>query len=246
MPTVASGFFEGTTAAAGDLRLGVKFDEFSNMVRELQASLRGGASLQRVIEFEVSRILQAAITRTGKADQKKIEVRVKNRATFVINGKRWATRDWKTGQSWHVPNDVWAEIEAKRARSLTRKLNKIGLSKKSWWLVAQKLHMDIEAPAYVKNAHATTFDSSQNVDATKEATNGNFGIAIENRMPILRFVPPGGTQALFSAVTGRTRFFENNVAHGVFTDMDAIMKKYPGIATNAAAMHKDDEIPEFD
>lgn len=232
MPTVASGFREGLTAGKGDVRLGIKFDEFSAMLRELKAKLGDSMTMRKLVDHEVGRVLERAIELTGKADEKKIQKRVKNRAVFMIGGKRWSTRDWKTGQSWHVPDAIWSEIEAKRGRSLTRKLAKIGLSKKSWFMVAVKAGIPLDkVPDYVANAHTTIVDTSGNASVMRSGDGGNYTIGIENKMPILQWSPVNGTQALFSAIVGRVKFYENNIARGVFSEMAKIAEKYPGLKT---------------
>ena len=212
-----------------DFGLEVKFDEFSAFCRNLAEKLGDATTLQTVIDYEVAKILEKTISLTGKADRNKIQSRVKNRTSFMIGDKRWVTRDWKTGQGWRLPDAVWMAVEAKRARSLVRKLNKIGLSKNSWWLLAQKAGFIIEVPAYVASARAQFQDVTTNVSVIRQTLDGNYGIQIENRMPILRFDPVGGTQALFAAVAGRINFFKKNVQHGVFKDIESIAQKYPGL-----------------
>lgn len=207
----------------------MKFDEFSSFCRGLNEKLGETSTLQTVIDYEVGKILEKTISLTGKADRMKIQVRVKNRSSFMIGDKRWLTRDWKTGQAWRLPDAIWVAVEAKRARSLARKLNKIGLSKNSWWLLAQKAGFIIEVPAYVASAHAQFQDTSIDVSVIRQKLEGNYGIEIDNRMPILRFDPVGGTQALFGAIAGRINFFKKNIQHGVFQDIASIAQKYPGL-----------------
>ncbi len=211
-----------------DLKLEVKIGQFSDFCRDLQAALGGSRTMQQVIDHEVARILEKAVRLTDKADRGKIETRVKNRASFKIGDTKWVTN--YRGKAQHVPDRVWFLIEAKRQRSLVRKLKKIGLSKQSWYLLAQRAGFKINVPSYVKNAYARfKGDNGANIGVQRYPQNGNYGIAIQNKMPILRFSPPGGYAALFSAIAGRNSFFRRNIKEGVFNDMKKVAAKYPGL-----------------
>lgn len=228
-----------------DIGLEIKFDEFSAFCRNLADKLGDYVTLQNVIDFEVAKILEKTISLTGKADASKIKSRVAQRAVFTIGDRKWYTREpEKGGKGWHVPDSVWTLIEAKRARELTRKLAKIGLSKNSWWLLAQKAGFIIEVPAFVSSAHTTFQSIEPDVSVLRQMQTGKYGIEIENQMPILRFDPVNGTQALYAAIAGRLNFFKQNLEHGVFRDIHSIAAKYPGLLAEENELG--DEAPNID
>lgn len=229
------------TGTRGDAGLSVQFEQFSLMCREIEAALDNTATQRQVIDNEVARVLEKTIANTGKASEEKIVSRVLNRAVFTVNGKKVYVANIDTGKGWHVSDAVWGQVIDQQKQSLARKLAKIGLSKNSWYLIAQAAGFEISAPSYVKNARTTTTNQAADVSIARDEQTGAYSIEISNSMPVLRSPYVNGAQALFSAVVGRQKFFENNVAKGVFDSIDAIAQKYPGIQTNAVDWQKIEE-----
>ncbi len=215
--------------AAGDKNLVLKTQEFSGFLKQLRATLGDRTTMPKVVDSEVSKVLERAVALTGKADRKKIEQRVEARAVFNVDGQKWRTRDWKTGKAWHVPAAVWAKIQGFRKQSLARRLAAIGLSKQSFYLLAKLLGYEISAPAFVKAATAKGGDTARDVSVKREVSNEKYGLTISNAMPILRYDPPAGKQAFFSALAGRIGFYKKNLALGVFNSIARTAAKYKGV-----------------
>lgn len=214
---------------AEDKNLVLKTQEFSGFLKQLRATLGDKTTMQKVVDSEVSKVLEKAVALTGKADRSKIEKRVEARAVFNIEGKKYVTRNWKTGQPWRVPNAVWSQIQSLRKQSLTRRLAAIGLSKQSFYLLAKRLGYEIAAPGFVKAAKAKSGDTDRDVSIRRDATPDKYGVTITNAMPILRYDPPSGTQAFFSALSGRIGFYKKNLAMGVFDSVSRTAAKYKGV-----------------
>jgi len=66
-----------------------------------------------------------------------------------------------------------------------------------------------------------------NVSFERKESRTGYGILIKNSYPLLRFAD--GYYAFRAAVVGRRRFFEMNLAKGVFNDLKQVAAKYPGI-----------------
>lgn len=211
-----------------DSKLEVKTQEFTRFCTELKTRLGTmGPTLQEVIDHEIARVLEKALANTDAADQNKIRERVKNRGSFTIEGKRYITNFRGKGQ--RVPNRIWALIQAKRARSLSRKLAKVGLAKQSLLLLAQKLGQDIAAPGYVRDVRVE-FQSAEvqgNVSVQRKTGGKSYGVRIDDHSPLLRWT--NGTQAWFAALAGRIGFYRQNVKRKVFDSQASIAKKYKGL-----------------
>jgi hypothetical protein len=208
-----------------DFKLSAKTEEFTRFCGELKARMGTIApTLQRVIDHEVARVVEKALEKTDAADRQKIRERVKNRAKFEIEGQTYITN--YRGKAQHVPDRIWAIIEHKRRRMLLRKLAKVGLTKRSWLILARKLGEEIKAPAYVRQAKSEFLDGEvqNNVSVRRQGGGNRYGLRIDNRTPILRWT--NGTQAWYGALEGRIRFYHRNVAAGVFDHAHTIGKKY--------------------
>lgn len=221
-----------------DIKLDVKIDEFSSFLRDLQRTIGRGSSMRDITDYEVSRIMEMAIKKTSKADDLKIRARVGGIKVVYLDGKKYGLFNKKTGRAQHFSNSTWRKITAQKKKILFYRLKAIGLSKQSWYRLAQLIGYDVKAPNYVKNALPSKRRAAAamigNVSIQRSENNGNYGIEITNRMPILQFHPPGGYAALFAAIAGRIGYFKKNMAKGVFDSAESIAKKYKGINITTA------------
>lgn len=213
---------------ASDKGLRLVTKEFTLCLREMERALRGRASHADITDHEVARILEAASRRTGDADRSKIREFVSKRTVFRIDGKKWRTRDWKTGKDWRVPDAIWSEMRNQRQRQLTRKLAAVGITRRSWKDITDKMGQQISVPGFVASA-SVSVPTSQNTDTGRTVTTRSFIRMIKNKHPLLNVPATEGIQAFFSAVGGRVRFFHENLKRGVFSDIDAVARKYPGM-----------------
>jgi hypothetical protein len=126
------------------------------------------------------------------------------------------------------PDALWARIEAARKKSLHRKIKARGLSKQSWWLLAARAGLQINAPGFVKKAVAsTTLTYPENFTARQVNRRDEVGIFFSNAQPTVPWA--GGQRALRKAINGRVGFFRRNLKLGVFKDMKKIAVAYPGL-----------------
>ena len=213
---------------ASNTGLTVRAEEFSACMRELQRTLRGSTTFRNIVDHEVARVCERAAELTGNADRQKIRSRVKNRATFKINGKTYNLRDWKTGQVWRVPPSAWAEIQVANKRSLAKRLAAVGITRRSWYDIAKKLGHEIKVPAFVASSHVSA-PSEKNTDIKRQNSDSKYGVLIIDRHPLLDVPATQGVRAFYSALTGRIRFYEQNLARGVFDDLKKAAAKYPGM-----------------
>jgi len=190
--------------------------------------------MQQITDYEVSRVLERAITLTGKADKAKIGSKIAGMRMITLDGKRIPLMNKRTGRWMHFSDAKWAAINAKKKQDLARLIAARGLSAQSWYLLALQLGFEVKAPAYVKGAIPSKREAiaanKANVSFTRHNSGqGNYGLEIVNKMPILRFNPPAGLAALFSAIAGRIGFFRKNLEKGVFDDATKAAAKYRGI-----------------
>ncbi len=214
-----------------DRGLTLKTQEFTGFLREFKAALGNQTTMQRLVDYEVGRALEASLDKTEAADRMKIQERVKNRNVFEVGGKKYLIRNYKTGSPWRVPNRIWPQIQEMKKRSLMRKLAAVGITKKSWLDLAEKLGQVIKAPGYVRNARVSNAGVNGNTEVERTTSgNGNrYGLRITNKAPKLGVPGTEGVQAFFSAIAGRIGFFKQNIAHGVFEEPAKIARKYKGI-----------------
>jgi hypothetical protein len=220
--------------AKPDLKLEVKVDQFNGFLRDFSKRLASSATMQQVVDYEVGRVLERSIELTGKANKAKMRSRIAELRMITLNGKRIPLMNKKSGRWQRFPDAQWAAINSRKREMLALMLGARGLSAQSWYLLAQQIGQKVEATNYVKAALPTKRYAAaavQNNVSFSRNTNkaGIYSLEITNKMPILRFNPPKGLAALFSAIAGRIRYFKDNLRTGVFNDAKAVAAKYGGI-----------------
>ena len=103
-----------------DVLLEIKIDQFSAFVRELTQRLGDTSNMQKVIDYEVGKVMERAVQLTSKASPFKIE-------------RSWDTRVWfPVGMNtnwyklrWHVKDEIYAIISASYEKSVARKNGKL-------------------------------------------------------------------------------------------------------------------------
>lgn len=216
-----------------DVRLNAKVGDFNLAMNQMQAKLRSsGITMQQIIDFEVGRILEKALSGTKAATKASISASIEKRPP-------WRTYDLGRGQKKykltnHYPDPIWALIEARLAASLKAKLNARGYAKQTWWELAQVLGVKIAAPGYVQAASVAGHTNRENVGAERMNSDGKYTLYIENTSPLLRFTD--AKQAFFSAVAGRVKYIQRNLALGVFNDLSQVAKRFPGLVVTVAPL----------
>jgi hypothetical protein len=203
-----------------DIKLEIKIDAFNGAMKEMAHRLKNNTTGQRIVEYEVVKVLEKTLAGTDAATVNSIRGNFQAQQWTTFNGRRY-------NLDWHFPNGLWNSISAARKANLQRRLAARGLAKRSFHALGLSLGYDIDAPAYVKGAVTRNHTSAENVSSRKETTSAGFGVRIEDHSPLLQYT--GAKRAFFAAVAGRVRFFTTNVAKGVFNDLKQVTAKYPGL-----------------
>jgi hypothetical protein len=176
---------------------------FVKMVKDL-ANI-STADLEKTLKSEITSVLSRAAKFTKTADTKKI------RATVDKSKLKKATKKI----------------------NLKAKLGARGLSKKTWVQLAATLGESLKVPKFVDNAKpqngkAYGIQVSSNTIKTKDI----LSIQVENHQPTV--VGPGinGAKILTMAISGRVKYFEDNLKRKIFTNLAKTAKRYPGIAAS--------------
>lgn len=207
-----------------DAGLTWELTNFNNAMREMERKLAGATTLQRIIDFEVGKILEATLKRVTTATETSV---------LATESIPWRTWDLGRGKKQyyllnHYPDPLWSEMEHRLDSSLKRKLAARGLSKRAWYELGLRIQQPITAPAQVARAvSGGGHTGAENVTANRATNAKGYELRIENRSPLIRY--SGGSQAFFAAVVGRRKYFERNVALGVFNDLREVAKRYPGL-----------------
>lgn len=209
----------------GDLNLEIQVEAFNACLRDMHRTLGRTTKMQEVVDYEVGRIVNQAIRKTTRATIRSIRRSQQERPP-------WRTYDLGRGQKKYYlenryPNAVWAKIQARLRETLAMKFQARELARRVWVEIIRKLGQRIEATGQAQSAKSGTFVASSAAGVERFRQEGAYAVEIENSYGKNRWV--GAAQALFSAIAGRRKYFERNVATGVFNDLQQVAKKYPGI-----------------
>lgn len=187
-----------------------------------------GMAQMEILENEVAAILQRALSRTKSARAQQIREAYAKKTWTHLDKKRYYLKN-------RYPDELWARIVEARKETLRKRLQRRGLSKQSWEMLAQAMGMTIAAPAFVKNANVNGRKFRENVLANKGTSRDKPFIEGTNRAPSVDTPGAAGRSALQGAISGRVKFFEKNLAEGVFRDVREIAAKYPGMKVAGTA-----------
>lgn len=201
----------------------VKVDEFNRAMHDMSRKLGNSATQQQIVESEVRKILETAISRTKAASVEKIREFNQDDKWMTYHRKKYLMTN-------RYPDPLWNRLIELRKKDLVKKLAARGWSKASWYALGIAIGFDLKAPGFVKSSKVPGVSAAQNVSAAKENTRkGNYGLRIENNSPMLGINNTNSSRAFFSAVAGRIGFYRRNVQNGVFKDLKSVAAKYPGI-----------------
>lgn len=210
---------------AGDLNLAVQVEAFNRCLREMEQKLATTASMQQIVDYEVGRIVNMAIRKTERATIRSIR---------KSNAERppWRTYDLGRGMKRYYlenryPNAVWRQIQQRIEQSLALKFQARELARRVWVEILNKLGQGVEASQQARQAQSGNFVPSSAASVDRTASQGKYGVAIENSYGKNQW--SNSAQALFGAIAGRRRYFLANVSKGVFSSLESIAKRYPGI-----------------
>lgn len=182
-----------------------------------------GATQKQVIRGEATKMVDKALSGTKVAKAETIRA---NHTPFPEGKRKWTRRNGKLYKLTNRYNGLlWdaleSELEAKKKKLLSHR----GISKKSFLVMAQAAGLEIVTPAYVVKAEG--FDLTTVTGADEVEKGGDYVLTLRNDSTTN--IPSDAADSFKAAVSGRVKFFQNNLKKGVFDSVEATAKKYPGI-----------------
>lgn len=212
----------------------VSFKNMSDVIRGLAKV--SGESVPRIVDFEASKVLEKCISLTPASNEAKITANALDREwgnhkLQYIPKRKFRGKLSKNGFKRYrydnrYPDPVWTQISEQRLASIRKRVPRAGLSKASWYRLAQVAGLTVKAPNYVKNAKPK-IDANAAVRRVRQT--GVYSINFRNAQPTIQKI--GGTQILRRALNGRAAYFRKNMEKGVLDDMAKFAKAYPGLVT---------------
>lgn len=254
-----SGFLEmlqGLQDLSGQTFEHLLIDQVGALLRNCIAHTRAagqGAIIKRVsrrnnfIEFasgEVISVWKKAGGPTMFLDTSTFKPRKGQRAPLLERGLSWHEMEPGSGGSGngrHWSDARWSKFEmlkaeaAKRQQDFQKALQARGLAKHSWLQAALDLGISTErvgAAGYVQAARPSNGAEYKNGFARTLLEGAAIYIEVSNDQPIL-VDKLNGAGILQGALDSRVKAFDIETKKGVFADLEARAKRYPGIFTNS-------------
>lgn len=202
-----------------------------------------GADFEAVMKNEVGAILNRMVKTTPKSTQAKVRSDAfkrrggQYRIDYAGNNPAPATqrRSENNGVlfydfTYRHPNWLWAQLQKRRADSLARAMEKIGLTAKMWWLIGQKLGIPVAAPPKVIRARTRkNGEGDRWVTAQASGQGKTYRIYFANELTKQNAAL--GIGAKFrQAVNARANFFRQAVKLEAKGVIRRALDRYPGLA----------------
>jgi hypothetical protein len=149
---------------------------------------------------------------------------------------------WRRGD-WTDIQEAKADYERIAERYMSNAIRSIGLARQSWIQVADSLGIKLEevpgghiSPSAIARARLATSrygKEEQNGSSRTSQDPNNFFVEIVNSIPYAARAGMGAT--LLRAMSGRARYFEESLNHGVFQSLQEISRRYPGFDISAGS-----------
>jgi hypothetical protein len=204
-----------------------------------------GKSMEKVMKYELARILEKTIKGTKPAKTKLIQERYTYKegekpshrlvGRVRLNGRLHNTRKikpkiWSKGK--RIRNPLWQPMQQQLKRGMKYAKDRRGLAKATWYKQAKDMKLlDVKVPKYVEKAYGHLGRAASR-SLAKVWKRKPYVILVTNtaRVPMVKEV--GGYGAFKRAINGRQRFFETNVAKGVFMKAKDTAEKYGVLVTD--------------
>lgn len=121
-----------------------------------------------------------------------------------------------------------AKIRGPLKKALADALAARGLARNSWYQIAARLGIAVRAGSQVEKARPSNGATYQPGNGAKGRVAASIFYDISNSYPFHLF-KIDGARILSYAIQGRIGFFNKNMELGVFKDLAAIARKYPGL-----------------
>lgn len=152
----------------------------------------------------------------------------------VAQGRKVGSKTFHPMEFFHWSRARWARYQnalsilRTKQQNLGNALGSRGLAAHSWWQIAASLGIQINVPAYVRNARPRNGQVYINGMGQKFETPTSFFVEIANNNPTL-VGKLGGAGILTRAIQRRITHFGINVAKAVFNDLKRRARLYPGV-----------------
>jgi len=212
-------------------------------VRNLSEMIAGiskvsGEAIPKIVDHEMGKILEKSASLTPLATESKIVANAlmrewgNHKTSFQpkarFKGEIIGDGFKRYKYSNRYPGALWDHISDQRLASIQRRMESIGISKQSWFRVAEMLGLKIEVP---KKVSKIPKGPNSNFETSRTTGSGEYSVSFKNAQPTINRI--GGRRILKQAVAGRVRFFEKNTEKGVLDDLAAFAKAYPGLTVRA-------------
>jgi hypothetical protein len=146
------------------------------------------------------------------------------RVFYIMNGQRkWSDERWGRYRA-----EVAAQTHAAQAFFQKAKGAR-GLSKNSWYQAGLSLGIDINVPAYVKDARPSNGRTYVNARSETVSTADSFYIDLFNHLPAMVDGRLDGAGILQRAVSHEVQYFETLLSKGFFDNVKKRAERYPGV-----------------
>jgi hypothetical protein len=205
---------------------------FHDTVRQLQKL--SGEDFKTVIRSETAAVITAAIRGTKKAAVAKIKADhqarefVRYNIPYAGKTQRKATATNAYDLRHDYPEWLWSEIKARRERSLKRKLRARGLAASAWVAIADRLGLEVKAPAYVRAAVGRGGRPAADFVHTNEAGEGKqYSLGFLNQLSKLNSVLGLG-YVFRRALNARANYFSRSIKLAADKKIRSALDRYPG------------------
>lgn len=205
-----------------DPRIRVETERFNAAMAQIGKVTNDPDWQRKVIDHEVTKILEVTIQRVQKATVASIKKSQRERPP-------WATLDIGRGRKKyyllnHYPNAVWRAIQNKLGAIYQAKLNAREFARQAWLMLADALGFQVKTTGQTRAANIPGVSNKANVRASKGGGQGKYGIELENNSPLIRFSE--GRQAIFSAIVGRRKYFETSMRKAWVDRVKPLVERY--------------------
>ena len=214
-----------------DRGLELQVAKFNSFTRDL--ARRARADLPTVIRHEAGKIMEKTARLQTRATMQSLEESARTRPpwrTFRGVPKKDASTSDRLLITRKYPDWKWNFMRANfhdgpSGESVLR----MNLAASTWLDMSRKLLDQVRKPPKWNEPKKPVGWSKQTI-VMENLDMDRFFVMILNFSSAVRL--SGGSQALFTAIAGRRRFFERNLRMGVFKTAEATAKKYPGITVS--------------
>lgn len=137
---------------------------------------------------------------------------------------------------FHYGNPRWERYQAFLQQLKNKEINVREVTARagqSWVQIADSLGLQINAPAYVRNAPGFRGVKHINGMSKKAVSAGKLFLEMKNVAPLL-LGTIDGNRILQTSINGRYKYFLTSFRKGAFDDVATVARQYPGLIARAA------------